>query len=421
MMSDTFWLYQWMDEYGIATLEQAKSLLHPHKRAVRRLEEIAAAVPWRALSAHSGAGTAIVAGRGIDLSGDLDCCHQVCQRKQVDALFGRVLHYFDEIVVTGPPAHRYAELLESSDEATLVNIGEHVAALLYLREIGVEDMLIFVQKPPACSEHYLRHAAEAGILDLIEGATQWIDHLAKTGTLTALEFHDDHWHYTFNHRDLEHTAWGVVRSAEDGARPNIRRVAESVFSRYAAHLVSDVTAAKSMALPLGSSVQLHEYALARASHSQTVADVAFDLDLPVLDLLPIRDVVRLREDESEYFERFRIAVTRAIEERLSTGESSAAVAADVVRNVIDPAINDIDRRLRTAQRVLDRKLGASAVVGAVATTVGLLAGAPLIIGAGIAAIGTSLPVVHKFFEDKGSIELEDMYFLWRLEERALKR
>jgi hypothetical protein len=72
-----------------------------------------------------------------------------------------------------------------------------------------------------------------------------------------------------------------------------------------------------------------------------------------------------------------------------------------------------------APRVLDRQLGASAVFGGVVTTIGLLAGAPLIVGAGIAAMGTSLPAAHKYFEDKGSIELNDMYFLWRLQQRAM--
>ena len=36
-----------------------------------------------------------------------------------------------------------------------------------------------------------------------------------------------------------------------------------------------------------------------------------------------------------------------------------------------------------------------------------------------AAMGTSLPAAHKYFEDKGSIELNDMYFLWRLQQRAM--
>jgi hypothetical protein len=417
-VTDQFWLYRWLDEHEITSSEQAKSLLRPRSRAVRRLHELAAADPLGQLPPYQGDGAALVAGRGIDLSGDLDCCQDVRQRTQVDVLFGRVLHYFDEIVVAGPPAHRYAKSLETADQGTLDNIAEHVAALLYLREIGAADMLIFVQKPPAREEDYRQHAADAGVLDVIDGASHWIDRLADHGEIKALQAHADHWHYTFIHQDLEHLASGVIASGTGGEAPDLRDVAESVFARYASHLVSDVVTARSMALPLGSSVQLHEEALARTTSSSTVGDVAFDLVLPVLDTLPIRDVIRLRQDEWEYFDRFRSSLTQAIEERLSTGESSAAVAADVARSVIEPAINDIDRRLHVAQRVLDRKLGASAVFGGAVTTIGLLAGAPLIVGAGIAAMGTSLSAAYKYFEDKGSIELNDMYFLWRLQQPA---
>lgn len=418
-MTHEFWLYRWLDEYEVTSFKQAKSLLRPRNRAVTRLHELAAAVPWRRLLPYQGSGAALIAGRRIDLSGHLDCHDNVCQRKQVDALFGRVLHYFDEIVVAGPPAREYVDGLEAADEYMLHIIAEHVATLLHLREIGAADMLVFVQKPPACEKHYRQHAADAGVLDVINGASHWIDRLADQGQIKALDGHGDHWHYAFEHQDLEHMTWGFIGAGANGKAPGLRDVAEAVFTRYASHLVSDVVAARSMALPLGSSVQLHEDALARRSGQFTVGDVAFDLALPVLDALPIPDVIRLRQDEWEYFERFRFSLTEAIEERLSTAESSAAAASDVARSVIEPAINDIDRRLRAAHRILDRKLGASAAVSGVVTTVGLLTGTPLIVGAGIAAMGTSLPAAHKYFEDKGSIELNDMYFLWRLEQRAI--
>jgi hypothetical protein len=70
-MADEFWLYKWLDEYEITSSEQAKSLLRSRSRAVRRLHELAAADPWRQLPPYQGGGAALVAGRGIDLSGDL--------------------------------------------------------------------------------------------------------------------------------------------------------------------------------------------------------------------------------------------------------------------------------------------------------------------------------------------------------------
>ena len=423
-MTAGFWLRQWLDEYEITSARQARHLLRPHKRAVRRLREIAqsSASSAGSPSPQSGASRALLAGRGIDLSGDLDCCAAVCQRAEVDRLFGRVLHYFDEIIVAGPSARRYAESLESPDDDVLRAVAEHVTSLLYLREVGAEDLLVFAEKPPACEQHYRQHAGEVGLLELIDSAGPWIDRLAGEGKINELHSHDDHWHYTFTHHDLEHTAWGSIwKGRESSEPPSSRDIAESVFARYAAHLVSDVTAARLAGLPLGASVQLHESVLATTRFPMSVGDVAFQLQLPVLDALPIRDIVRIREDESEHFERFRYALTQAIEERMSEGGSPAEVAASITQNVIEPAISDIERRLHLAQRIFDRKIGVSVTVGTAVTTVGLLAGAPLIVGAGMAAIGTSLPVAHKYLEDKGSIELSDMFFLWNLQQNAISR
>ena len=75
-VADEFWLYRWLDEYEITSCEQAKSLLRPRSRAVRRLHELAAADPWRQLPPYQGGGAALVAGRGIDLSGDLGLLSQ---------------------------------------------------------------------------------------------------------------------------------------------------------------------------------------------------------------------------------------------------------------------------------------------------------------------------------------------------------
>lgn len=417
-MANDFWLYRWLDEFELKSSTDVERLLLPPAKAVRRLHEIAASEPWEPPEPYSSPGPAIVAGRGIDLSGDLDCCHRVCQARQVDALFGRALHYFDEIVVAGPPAHRYSRDLEDPDEMTLSNIAEHAAVLLYLRELGVDSMVSFVQKVPACEEHFKVHTDEAGLSGLIDQASDWVDRLAENGTVEDLHEHDDHWHYTFAHDDLEHTVWGVIAGPEDGTSPTRRSIAESVFVRYAAHLVSDVVSARYMELPLGASVQMHEDVLSRSRPPTTVADVAFDLKLPVLEELPIRDVVRVRQDEWEYFEKFRHALTHAIAERLKSDPASPLIAEEVKHDVIDPALMDIATRLRSVERVMDKKIGAAIGVGGLITTIGVLTAAPLVVGAGVVALGSSLPAVQRYFEDKGAIELSDMYFLWQLEMAA---
>ena len=338
--------------------------------------------------------------------------------KQVDALFSRVLHYFDRIVVSGPQAHHYVDVISDADDTDLKNLVEHIAVLLYLRHVGAEDLLVFVQKPPACVVHYMQHAREAGVLSVVEKTDTWIDELQESGEVQGLEEHQDHWHFAFVHPDLEHTVWGVVFPSDADEGPTKRDVIEAVVARYAAHLVSDVVAAKQLGVPLGAAVQLHERVLAQEPATPTVEDVAFALKLPVLQDVPIPDLIRIREDEHECFEAFRQAIQLAIRERLTDGAGSVAVAREVERDVIAPALLAIDRRLHAAKRALGRKAATSIAVGAVLAAVGLLEAAPLILGTGVAGATSTLPALHKYLDDRSDVELSDMYFLWKVREKG---
>jgi hypothetical protein len=113
-----------------------------------------------------------------------------------------------------------------------------------------------------------------------------------------------------------------------------------------------------------------------------------------------------------------VAVEAAVGQRISDAKTADQVASDVVSDIIDPALVDIGRRLKVAKRAFAKKAGASVAVGAATVTVGLMTAAPLIVGAGIAAMGTSIPVLHKLFEDRASVEISDMYFLWKLRSSA---
>lgn len=161
-MSNEFWLYQWLDEYDVTSVKQALRLLRPRDPSVGRLQELA--VEWSERDQPiMTEGAAILAGRGIDLSGDWDCCHLVSQRQYVDALFARVWHYFDEIVVVGPSGERFAHSLERLDEKNVQSLLNYIDAFLYMRQVGVEDMVGFAEKALPCTQHYAQHAREAGL------------------------------------------------------------------------------------------------------------------------------------------------------------------------------------------------------------------------------------------------------------------
>lgn len=424
-MSQQFWLYRWIDENGINSPKAAARALKG-EGALATLHDLAAAVPYTTEGLPEGADNSIVAGRAIDLSGALDCSAWGCLSKQVDNLFRRVWHYFDEIVVEGLSPYNAVKIIQSGWEGATELIETHARLLLHIREIGAEDLLIFRQKPPACALHYKQHLKETNLGGLLDNAFWLIDQLAQQGRLLELRPHDDHWHYTFDHPMLEHRQWGSFRSEEGSSDPATdpdRAVAEAIFKQYSAHLVSDVRTAKYVSSPLAASVSLHGEVLAQPKADVTEAEVALNLSLPVLEGVPAAELVKVRKDEAMSFERFRHSLRVAIRERLSNvqASSSAEMASSVVDDVINPALNDIQQRLGAAQDLLTRKSMVSLAVGSISTTIGLIAGIPLLLPAG--AAWALLPGHHymKYLEEKREIQLSDMYFLWRQEQAVSHR
>lgn len=112
-----FWLYEWIDERGITSIKKAERLLKD-SRQVALLQERAAAVPFTTEPLDPGAGELeLLGGRGVDLSGELDCFAWECRKAQVDKLLAHVWHYFDRVVVVGPSAHRVSGELEQGLDA----------------------------------------------------------------------------------------------------------------------------------------------------------------------------------------------------------------------------------------------------------------------------------------------------------------
>ena len=95
---------------------------------------------------------------------------------------------------------------------------------------------------------------------------------------------------------------------------------KKVFENFLAYLASDVRAAQIYDAPLGSAIPFHQQLL-RTANSPTVAEVAMRMRLPVLEGITPDVLLRIREDEHEYFDRFRTQLRLAIQERLKAAES----------------------------------------------------------------------------------------------------
>jgi hypothetical protein len=419
-----FWLYEWLDEHDVKKPEHALRLIQDSTQ-LERLKERAHAVPYTTepLADQAEQGPVLLAGRGIDLSGDLDCFAWSCRKRQVDRLLSTIWHYFDQVVVVGPGAYRVAQTLESSDVAWRTDkIMSDVRLLLYLREIGAEPLVIFRQKPPPCEIHLVQHAQEVGLEHLIDGAKRLARQLEPDARVET-EIHDDHFDYSFTHPRLEHTLWGAVHEAVPSGGHDLRiAVAESVTSRYMAHLTSDVQTARSLRLALGSTVAIHGDLLGLTDQAPSPADVAFHLSLPTLIDADVPTLLKVRAHEKEHFEKFRNALRAAIKEALKArdenAQSSLVIASEIEADLIRPALNDIALRLRTSQAALNKKKKLAAGVGAVITACGVMTAQPLLIAAGLSTGAAVLQAASKYVDEEREVQLSDMYFLWQAQAHA---
>src|SRR4051794_38215426 len=94
-----------MERHSITSVDRARELLA--RGAVREDARVFAA-EYRASDVRDLSGPTIVAGRALDLSGSLDVYAWEIMQQRVDALFQRVWHYFDRVLIVGADARDFA-------------------------------------------------------------------------------------------------------------------------------------------------------------------------------------------------------------------------------------------------------------------------------------------------------------------------
>ncbi len=418
-MRDRYWLGEWLDYNDLNSVEAVeKSLASPtviadlrqaSRNALRKQNrgglENNAAIP------HS-----IVAGRGIDLTGQLSCRSDVCRRRQVDELFTRVWHYFDQIIV-------HDDLAGSLDrEWSMGHVKDqllsNIKVLLYLRQIGASDLVEFRPKPKACTVHFDQHAREAGLTEIKLRVDQLVQQLMPK---VHVHFFVKNGQSTFrlSHPLLEVSHGGSMEHenvADIDGSPELKATT-LVARRIIAHLSSDIAASHRYHAPLGTVLKTHELLL-NQFHSTSVTDVVLNLNLPVLDGLQPWDLIAIRRDEQEYFNRFRDSLTKTIKERLKVDPDSGPLKlADELReDLIEPRLRDLSARLSAAQRLMTKKSSVGLFLGAVSTTCGILSGLDPHLacmggtGVAIACAGTA---TAKFLDESRDVQMDDMYFLWK--------
>jgi hypothetical protein len=408
-IQERYWLYRWMDDQGVRSIKD-------FNKAIRKPNLI------DVLSEYSAATTvskgvpsrAVIPSRKIDLSGSLSCGHSECLIAQVQSLFSRTWHYFDTLVIDGPLV---GDLRRA--ESFTYALEHRVRLLLYLRKIGAERHVAFSRKVAGyCSQHFREYAVREHLgLDVLldtdfEDAV--VQKLDRESSVQIRLDEDGDWSYMVRYGDMNQI-WRSFSHSDPSKQPSKEDVLRDFFGDHCSALISDVSAARNLQLPLLQPAEelLLEYAGSDSNPMDRV--VALQLRLPVLINVPVKEVLYLRQKYSAEFDRFRTALQAAVKEQLARNdtESPEVVARAVIDEYVAPELARIESELNVDRKVLAKKIGANVAVAGTAVSVGALAGIPLVVAAGVAAIIPAFGPINKYFDDRGGIELSDLYFLWR--------
>jgi hypothetical protein len=408
-----YWLAEWLDENNIDSgdaalrrLDSVQEITHFQERAAK----------WEPQFSEPVDGTTVLAGAGLDLAGEFSCPSPPCQKRAVDKLFRHVWHYFDRIVLEDRVTHKVAHHWTQEPEF-IEELRRHIGALVYIRQIGAESLVEFRQKAPATAKWRGVFGADHSS-PLVRAHDSVMDELV------------DHVEFDIENRPGGEM-FGNVRFSEEEVSTGIsipasvqrqlpaadlrRYVVSEVCNIYSSYLTSDILTARQLQATLGASAQVHRQVLVRAGGPQPVA---FHLDLPVLEAVPIETLIRIRNEEEELFHRFQTRLRLAIEERSKFGNEPdpQTIAEEIKRDLIEPELGKIRERLQASEKVMTRKAAVGGFLATLTTTCGLLVGAAPVAAlvGGVAVLAPSIfSAASKHLEEKRDVEMEDLYFLWK--------
>lgn len=238
-MERPYWVFEWFDVAGVQTERDIIKAMSDDE-TMRELRRAA-----RANEAHARAalpsGVRILAGRGLDLSGELDCWALDLRLRQVERLLSRVWLYFDFVVVADWITPELASESFTPDRHGRERLVSDLLLLLRIWQSGAAPFLIFRRKPGVCKEHWPEKIKEFGLDSLRLQAFNLVPEVAETSDI-AIEPCDCEregcTQFTLNNSMFEHTVWGGF--FREGTKNSDFRLAsaEATVQRYFDHLVA---------------------------------------------------------------------------------------------------------------------------------------------------------------------------------------
>lgn len=145
----------------------------------------------------------------------------------------------------------------------------------------------------------------------------------------------------------------------------------------------------------------------------------FEVTLPFIKGVPLRDLAKLLADEEDGVQAFRAAVRSVVGEAVKSGRPSD----ELVNDVIQPKLLLLDRKLRSLQRIHGLKVGGAAMssvaLAFTATSAGQVGGSLLAI-ASAGGFGFIANQYADYVEKRDELHQDPYYFLWKVR-RGTKR
>jgi hypothetical protein len=148
--------------------------------------------------------------------------------------------------------------------------------------------------------------------------------------------------------------------------------------------------------------------------------------VPFLNAITPQELLSLRKSEADAFISFRQAFGKAVDEQAKKkgGEMREKDAQEIFRELIEPELARMNRKVESASKLIIRKSRAGVVGWAAAISVGFYIGlldSSIMAAAkalGLVKVAADLAAGAMGASGEDSIRSENMYFLWKVRHRA---
>jgi hypothetical protein len=360
----------------------------------------------------------LVAGSGLGVSHGLSCRNAPCIIKKIDSLYRHAWHYFDYIYLPDAAGDLIRES-ECPTDRELDRLAELIESAMYLRGIGAENLTRYysvTRIAKSNSKTLPDRSLDSVWADLRREFLSYPErfHIApRGGTFYSVSYADDRLEFS---PTIELDLKSIPKSERRGILHSF--LADEMVKRHRKSFLASTRAAQELGGAIGSTIWSHEWALTKAGKETTDNTVFFRMDFPSLQNVAVSDLISLRLEHRDSFIACRMALRKAVQDlSASPGLDRNNLAAEIVRDVVEPEVARLNNKLEAARRVLTKKSAVALAIASVSTWCGVQLGwgpaASLGVGA-LAALGTGIKdAAFKYSEEKRDLEISDMSFLWK--------